>query len=168
LSDPVIKLARAVRAAAVAVSPPLTVAVAESLTCGRVQAALGAASGASDYFLGGLTAYTLEQKVKLLGVERRSARRVNCVSEEVARAMARGAATLFGARVAVATTGYAEPAAAAPEPYAWWALAARRPGGRWVERSGRVVCPGLSRVEVQTVVASAVLVELLAYLQQQG
>jgi nicotinamide-nucleotide amidase len=167
LSDPLVKLARSIREACIAGSPLITVAVAESLTCGRVQAALGAASGASDYFLGGVTAYTLDQKVRVLGVDRRAARKVHCVSEDVSRAMARGAATLFGAQVAVATTGYAEPAADVPEPYAWWALAHRRRGGRWVERAGRVVCPGLKRVEVQTVVATAVLGELLAFLHER-
>lgn len=166
MSAGLIKVARAIREAGVA--PPLRrVAVAESLTCGQVQAALGAVSGASDYFLGGVTAYTLDQKVRLLGVDRRAARRVNCVSEAVARAMARGAATLFGADLAVATTGYAEPAEEVPEPFAWWALAQRRRGGRWVERTGRVVCPGLKRIEVQTVVTNAVLGELLAYLRER-
>ena len=50
--------------------PRLTLAAAESLTCGRVAARIGAESGASNYFLGSVTAYTLEQKVKLLGVNR--------------------------------------------------------------------------------------------------
>jgi len=168
LSDPVTKLARSIREACLAGSPPITVAVAESLTCGRVQSALGSVSGASDYFLGGVTAYTLDQKVRLLGVDRRAARKVNCVAENVARAMARGAVTLFGAHVAVATTGYAEPAPEVPEPYAWWALAQRRRGGRWEERAGRLVCPGLSRVEMQGAVATAVLGELLAFLRERA
>ncbi|MBI3885526.1 MAG: CinA family protein [Opitutae bacterium] len=46
--------------------PRLTLAVAESLTCGHVQARIGEAAGASGYFLGGVTAYALEEKVKLL------------------------------------------------------------------------------------------------------
>lgn len=150
-----------------AAAPRVTVAVAESLTCGRVQALLGGISGASNYLLGGVTAYTLASKVALLGVDRVAAKRVNCVSEAVAREMARGAITLFGAKVAVATTGYAQPDLAhdVPEPMAWWALAHRLPRGRWVERSGRIVGAGLSRVQMQDVVAEAVVAELADYLQ---
>ena len=65
--------------------PPLTLAVAESLTAGHVQARIAAVSGASAYFLGGVTAYALAQKVALLGVDRAAAERVNCVSADVAR-----------------------------------------------------------------------------------
>ncbi|MDB6126431.1 MAG: damage-inducible protein CinA, partial [Verrucomicrobia bacterium] len=71
--------------------PRLTLAVAESLTCGQVQARIGAISGASEFFLGGITAYTLDAKVKHLGVKRAPAKRVDCVSANVAREMARGA-----------------------------------------------------------------------------
>ena len=53
--------------------PRLTLAVAESVTAGHVQARVSAVAGASNFFLGGVTAYTLEQKVKLLGVNRAAA-----------------------------------------------------------------------------------------------
>src|SRR5688572_2412301 len=92
--------------------PRLTLAVAESLTAGQVQARVAAISGASNFFLGGITAYTLEQKAKHLGVDRVAAKRVNGVSAEVAEQMALGVCRLFGADVGVATTGYAEPAPA--------------------------------------------------------
>ena len=71
--------------------PRLTLAVAESLTCGRLQARIGAISGASDFFLGGVTAYSLDQKVRHLGVNRAGAAAVNSVSGAVAEQMARGA-----------------------------------------------------------------------------
>ena len=93
--------------------PRLTLAVAESLTCGHVQARVGAISGASEFFLGGITAYTLDQKVAHLGVNRAAAKRVDCVSAAVAREMARGACQLFGSDLGLATTGYAEPSAKA-------------------------------------------------------
>src|SRR4051794_32647968 len=90
--------------------PRWTLSVAESLTSGQVQTRIGAISGASQFFLGGVTAYTLEQKVQLLGVDRSLAEPVDCVSAEVAEQMARGACRLFGSDVSIATTGYAEPA----------------------------------------------------------
>ena len=148
-------------------SPRLTLAVAESMTCGRVQAAVGAVSGASGFFLGGMTAYTLDQKVRHLGVNRAAAKRVNGVAAEVAEQMARGACRLFGSDLGVATTGYAEPAPAAGggDPFAWWAVAHRR-RGRWVAvSSGRVECPGAKRTDAQALVAAAALVELTEYLR---
>ena len=148
--------------------PRLTLAVAESLTCGHVQAAIGAVSGASDYFVGGVTTYTLEQKVKLLGVNRGHARRVNCVSQRVAVEMAQGACVLFGADLAVATTGYAEPSRAdgIKSPMAWWALCHRKRGGRAVVISGQVEMPGATRGQAQERVTREVLGALVAYLRE--
>jgi nicotinamide-nucleotide amidase len=148
--------------------PRLTLAVAESLTCGHVQAAIGAVSGASNYFLGGVTAYSLAQKVKLLGVNRAHARSVNCVSQRVAVEMARGACARFGADVAVATTGYAEPSPAdgVKTPLAWWALCHVRRGGRATVISGLVDLPGATRVQAQERVTQEVLRQLAAYLRE--
>ena len=146
--------------------PRLTLAVAESLTCGRVQARLGAVSGASEFLLGGLTAYTLEQKVRHLGVGRAHARGTNCVSRQVAVEMARGACALFGADLAVATTGYAEPDAArgVKAPQAWWAVCHQR-GGLPALRTGFMEFPGAQRLEVQEAVAEEVLRALVTYLR---
>lgn len=141
--------------------PRLTLAVAESVTCGQVQARIGAISGASEFFLGGITAYTLEAKVRHLGVDRAAAAAVDCVSEEVARQMARGVCELFGSDFGVATTGYAEPAAGAPDPFAWWAVAWRT-AGRCDHRTGRVDGIGLSRTAVQQLIAETALKELVA------
>ena len=148
--------------------PALTLAVAESLTAGHVQARIAAVSGASDYFLGGVTAYTLEQKVKLLGVNRAHARSVDCVSQRVAVEMAVGAAQLFGADLAIATTGYAEsaPKKKVRTPQAWWALCHRHRSGAAVMLSGFVEVPGADRVTAQTRVAEAVLAELVRYLRE--
>ncbi len=148
--------------------PALTLAAAESLTCGRVQARVGEISGASNFFRGGITAYTLDQKVRHLGVDRTAARRVNSVSAEVACQMARGVCRLFGSDLGVATTGYAEPSEkeSVADPFAWWAIAHRRRGRFIAVRSGRIVCPGASRIEAQSIVADAVLAELTAYLEE--
>jgi nicotinamide-nucleotide amidase len=148
-------------------APRLTLAVAESLTCGRLQARIGAISGASDFFLGGITAYSLDQKVRHLGVDRAGAEASNSVSGPVAEQMARGACALFGADLGVATTGYAEPSAkfGVTEPYAWWGLARRMPAGSFESLSGRVDCKGLSRVEAQEQVAGAALDALVGWIR---
>ena len=148
--------------------PRLTLAVAESLTCGHVQTLIGAVPGASEYFLGGITAYNLEQKVRHLGVNRAHARRVDCVSPRVAIEMAQGAVELFGADLAVATTGYAQPdvAAGVAVPMAWWALCHRRRGGRTQIIVEQVTVPAAGRVAVQERVAGVVLRALVAYLRE--
>jgi nicotinamide-nucleotide amidase len=133
-----------------------------------VQALIGRISGASNFFVGGITAYSLDQKVRHLGVDRKTARRVNSVSAEVAEQMARGATVLFGSDLAVATTGYAEASRAdgVGDPFAWWALAHRQRGRFVAVCSGRVECPGASRADVQMMVAEAVVVELVEYLRE--
>jgi nicotinamide-nucleotide amidase len=84
----------------------VTVAVAESLTTGRIVAHLGAAPGASGWLRGGLVAYADEVKHGLLDVPRGPV-----VSAEAAQAMALGVAKLLGADIAVSVTG-----AGGPEP----------------------------------------------------
>jgi nicotinamide-nucleotide amidase len=84
----------------------VTVAVAESLTTGRILASLGAAPGASDWLRGGLVAYADEVKHGLLDVPPGPV-----VSAEAAQAMALGVAKLLGADIAVSVTG-----AGGPEP----------------------------------------------------
>jgi nicotinamide-nucleotide amidase len=149
-------------------SPKRTLAVAESLTAGHVQARIGATSGASNYFVGGITAYTIDQKVKHLGVNRAEAKRTKCVSAEIAEQMARGVCNLFAADVGVATTGYAEPSLSdgVATPFAWWAVAIRGRRGKFALHHGRVECPDCSRRETQEIVADAALAELITLLQQ--
>lgn len=144
-------------------SPRLTLSVAESLTCGRLQARIGAISGASNFFLGGITAYQLDQKVKHLKVDRKEAEAVNGVSAAVVEQMALGACTLFGSDLALATTGYAEPSAEwnVVQPFAWWGMAHRREDGSFALLSRRVEFPGASRTLVQEEVADAALNALL-------
>lgn len=86
-----------------------TLSVAESLTCGLVQDALGQVDGISDVFMGGMTAYSLLSKVTLLGVEHDLAKEHNCVHPDIARQMADGIRRRFATDVGIGTTGYAVP-----------------------------------------------------------
>jgi nicotinamide-nucleotide amidase len=139
--------------------PRRTLAVAESLTCGRMQAAIGAISGASDFFAGGITAYTIGHKVQHLGVDRAAAEACDAVSPTVAAQMALGACRLFGSDLAVATTGFAEPwpARGVVHPLAYWAIA--HSGA--IVREGRIDGPGLARVPMQEAVAAGALAALV-------
>jgi PncC family amidohydrolase len=79
----------------------LTISVAESCTSGNLQALLTSISGSSEYFEGGITVYNIDQKVKHLGVDRKVAEPVDCVSQEVADQMALGCSKLFETRIAI-------------------------------------------------------------------
>ncbi len=134
------------------------VAAAESLTCGRIQTALGALGGASAYFAGGLTAYSIAAKVAWLGVDEAAARAANAVSPEIALQMARGVATRFSAELGLATTGYAEPSPAdqVARPFAFVAVVS--PTRESVER---VELPPADRCAAQAAAAAAALRLLL-------
>lgn len=86
-----------------------TIAVAESVTAGHLQAALSLAENARRFFHGGVVAYNLGQKVTMLHVEPIHAEECNCVSATVASEMAQGVSTLFHSTIGVAITGYAAP-----------------------------------------------------------
>jgi nicotinamide-nucleotide amidase len=150
--------------------PRRTLAVAESVTCGRIQSRIGEISGASEFFLGGITSYTLDEKVRHLGVKRAAARKVNGVSADVAAEMARGVCRLFGSDVGVAITGYAEPAPAqkVTQPLAHWAIAVRQRGRVTVVHQGEIQCLGFNRTATQQHFADAVLAELVGWLDQRS
>ena len=86
-----------------------TVAVAESLTGGRLAVLLTEAPGSSATFVGGVVSYATEAKIDVLGVDRGLVERHGVVSAECARAMARGVRALMGATYGVSTTGVAGP-----------------------------------------------------------
>lgn len=148
------------------------VAVAESLTVGRIQSLIGRASGASNVFAGGLTAYNIEQKVNLLGVDRAHAEEVDCVSGRVAAQMATGVTELFRADIGIATTGYAEPPepAKSHESYAYFAIYDKHATSN---RNGIVVydrlsATGLDRTQAQKHFARLAFDRLLDYLEHRS
>ena len=93
----------------------LTLATAESCTGGMVAERLTAVSGASDVFVGAVVAYANAVKERELGVPADVLAAHGAVSEEAARAMARGARERLEADVAVAVTGIAGPDGGTPE-----------------------------------------------------
>lgn len=90
----------------------LAVATAESCTGGNVAARITANAGSSDYFLGGIVAYSNVAKANLLQVGQETLDTRGAVSAECAREMAAGARRAFAADLAVATTGIAGPGGA--------------------------------------------------------
>ena len=86
----------------------LTLSCAESCTGGEIAHLITTVSGSSSYFLGSVTSYAPEIKVKVLGVPSGTIARNGIVSSAVAAAMAEGARALTGSTFAVATTGWAD------------------------------------------------------------
>jgi nicotinamide-nucleotide amidase len=82
---------------------------AESCTGGWIAKALTDIPGSSNWFLGGVVAYSNTLKQSLLGVLHSTLAAHGAVSEATAREMAIGALETLGGQVAVAVTGIAGP-----------------------------------------------------------
>jgi nicotinamide-nucleotide amidase len=95
--------------------PLRTLALAESCTGGLLAARVTELAGASEYFKGGVVAYSNEVKVALAGVAAELIEEHGAVSAEVARALADGARAVFGADVGVGVTGVAGPGGGSEE-----------------------------------------------------
>lgn len=87
----------------------LTITTAESCTGGLLSARLINVAGVSDVLMAGLITYSNKAKRKFLGVKKSVLNKHGAVSEAVAGDMAKGAANLNKADVAVAITGIAGP-----------------------------------------------------------
>lgn len=86
-----------------------TLSAAESCTGGLLSGALTALPGSSDYYLGGIIAYSNPVKHRILGVEERLLSTFGAVSEQTAAAMAEGTVRLMGSDMAISVTGIAGP-----------------------------------------------------------
>lgn len=95
---------RADRVAELALDRGVRIAVAESLTAGRISSVLGRGESASEWYRGAVVAYDEEVKFEVLGVARGPV-----VTDDCARAMATGVRRLLGADVALGITGVGGP-----------------------------------------------------------
>ncbi len=91
-----------------------TLAVAESCTGGLITHRLTNIPGSSAYLIAGVVAYAYEAKVAALGVSWDTLNRFGAVSEETARAMARGVREKFSSSIGLSVTGIAGPGGGMP------------------------------------------------------
>ena len=87
----------------------VTVSVAESCTGGLLAARLTDRAGSSEYFAGGVVAYSNAAKSEMADVDPALIERHGAVSVEVAAALAAGARSRFSSSVGVGITGIAGP-----------------------------------------------------------
>ena len=92
-----------------------TIATAESCTGGLLAARLTDLAGASEYFMGGVVAYSNDAKVAKAGVPRALIEAHGAVSGEVAQALAEGVRAGMDADVGVGITGIAGPGGGSEE-----------------------------------------------------
>jgi nicotinamide-nucleotide amidase len=112
MTSEAVALERSARLADLLRAGGLTCATAESCTGGLIGHRITALAGSSDYFMGGVIAYTNDAKQKLLGVPGEILQQVGAVSPECARAMADGARAAFSTDLGIASTGIAGPSGA--------------------------------------------------------
>ena len=84
-------------------------AVAESCTGGLIGDRVTDIPGSSTYYVGSVTAYAYNAKVRLLGVEWATLEKYGAVSEQVALQMAVGVRRALAADVGLSVTGIAGP-----------------------------------------------------------
>ena len=140
----------------------LKLATAESCTGGLVGDRITNIPGSSDYYLGGVVAYSYEAKVALLGVSWGILAQYGAVSRETVLEMARGARKAMGANIAVSISGIAGPGGGLPNKpvgTTWTGLSA--PEGDWA----RIHLFNGDRTQNKASSAEAALKFLADYLQ---
>jgi nicotinamide-nucleotide amidase len=93
----------------------LSLATAESCTGGYIGHLITSIPGSSEYYLGGLVAYSNALKVEYLGIKPETIEAHGAVSEEVALQMAEGVRKRSGSDFGLATTGVAGPGGGSAE-----------------------------------------------------
>lgn len=142
----------------------LHLAVAESCTGGLVGHRITNVPGASNYYMGSVTAYAYEVKVRLLGVRWETLEKYGAVSKETAIEMAQGVRRALSADIGIAITGIAGPSGGTiekPVGLTWIGLSAPD-----VLEARQYLWPG-DRLAVKEQSAEEALRLLVEYLQNQ-
>lgn len=140
----------------------LTLATAESCTGGLVADRITNVPGSSEYFHGGIIAYSYEAKVALLDVSWDTLEKYGAVSREVVLEMATGARKAMKVDITVSISGIAGPGGGLPDKpvgTTWIGLSAS--DGNWARK---FVWAG-DRLQNKALSAEAALQMILDYLE---
>ena len=141
------------------------VVFAESCTGGLIGHRITNLPGSSAYYLGSITAYAYEAKVKLLDVSWDTLEKYGAVSQEVVLEMANGVRNVLHADIGLSVSGIAGPGGGLPEKpvgTTWIGLATAQ--GAWA----RHFCWDGDRLQNKDYSADAVLQFLLDYLNSSA
>jgi nicotinamide-nucleotide amidase len=89
----------------------LTIALAESVTCGLASHQLNIVKGTSEILIGSVVCYNEKVKTGLLGISPALVKNFTAESQEVTEALAKNLNKIFAADIYVAITGLAAPGA---------------------------------------------------------
>ena len=143
----------------------LRLAVAESCTGGLVGHRLTNVAGSSTYYLGSVTAYAYEAKVRLLGVRWETLEQHGAVSPETVIEMAHGVRTALAADIGLAVSGIAGPGGGTPEKpvgFTWVGISSP-----WDEFARQFLWHG-DRIENKEQSAQAAMQVLVEFLAQKA
>ena len=90
----------------------LTLGVVESATGGLISHRITNVPGSSDYYCGGITAYSNDVKVRVVGVKAETIAEYGAVSHQVVEEMALRGSRVLGSDICIADTGIAGPGGA--------------------------------------------------------
>jgi PncC family amidohydrolase len=113
----------------------LRLAIAESCTGGLIGHRITNVPGSSTYYMGSVTAYAYEAKVRLLGVTWATLEKHGAVSAETVSEMALGVRRALAADMGIAVSGIAGPGGGTPEKpvgLVWMAVSAS--AGIWTRQ----------------------------------
>lgn len=143
----------------------LRLATAESCTGGLVGHRITNVPGSSTYYIGGVTSYAYEAKVRLLGVRWETLERTGAVSRETVLEMARGVRVTFATDIGLAVSGIAGPGGGTPEKpvgFTWIGLSAPDFEAAWsFHFTGE-------RVQIKEAAAERALCQAVEYLRDQA
>lgn len=142
----------------------LRLAVAESCTGGLVGHRLTNVPGSSTYYMGSVTAYAYEAKVRLLGVRWGTLEKYGAVSKETVLEMACGVRRALAADIGLSVSGIAGPGGSTPDKpvgLVWIGLSAAG-----VDEAWKFIWPG-DRLAVKEQSAEAALRLLVDYLSER-
>jgi PncC family amidohydrolase len=142
----------------------LRLAVAESCTGGLIGHRVTNIPGSSTYYMGSVTAYAYEAKVRLLGVRWETLEKYGAVSKETVLEMSRGVRKALAADIGIAVSGIAGPGggtAEKPVGLTWIGLSAAD-----VDEAWRFIWDG-DRLQVKEHSAEQALQLLVDYLNAE-
>jgi nicotinamide-nucleotide amidase len=92
-----------------------SISIAESCTGGNISNVITSVPGSSQYFLGGIIAYSNDIKINYLDVDKGILNKYGAVSKEVAEQMAKNVRIRFKSSIGISSTGIAGPSGGTKE-----------------------------------------------------